>query len=687
MNEEPKSIWRRSWTGPLGFFLWVISLTIVISIIAVAAAWDGGMSFGKTTAIPLVVGLAVSCITLLWIAVVAAVRWFFRWRNLRRVLFALVCLATLVALFYAEENWRGQHAWKKFKTEWEAKGKRCDLAILAPPPVPDDQNFAMAPVLVEAICASMGKTNCRTWYGDKVDALDTTNLVSFRLEMPLYNGKHGQKYPNNTGGWQRGEKFGLKQWQDYFLLNKWHDYYRTIDAAAATNSALSDGNCGLPMVDPATGLPLAVPPQDDADTNTYSVLPEPRPCDDLKTWQRYYLARLASLKPDFTNYFPLPVQSQSPAGDVLLELSRFDSPIEELRYASQRAYSRFPICYNDANPSMILIPHLGPLKWCSQVLQLRAVAELQAGQTAMALDDIKLMLRLTESVRTEPFIISHLVRIAIEQIFLQPVWEGLADHRWTDAQLAALDAELGKLDFLADYDFVMQGEMAMAAGMLDYFRRTGELRETVEMFKDINSRQNESATNLSDQVLMGLARFGPGGWFDQNKVAGSRMRMNVILPIVNRETRTVSPALLVTATNAYTEMRQTPCNWLGRLLFSGLFQCPEKFAYGQWSVDAARIACALERYRLANGNYPDKLDALVPQFLRTIPHDLINGQLLRYRRTNPPSPHGSGAAGGRFILYSVGWNETDDGGKIVFNEKDRWVDRDQGDWVWQMPDK
>ena len=32
--------------------------------------------------------------------------------------------------------------------------------------------------------------------------------------------------------------------------------------------------------------------------------------------------------------------------------------------------------------------------------------------------------------------ISHLVRIAMLQIALQPVWEGLADRQWTEAELS-----------------------------------------------------------------------------------------------------------------------------------------------------------------------------------------------------------------------------------------------------------
>lgn len=64
---------------------------------------------------------------------------------MRRLLFCLACLATLAAIFYAEENWRGRRDWENYKREWEAKGEKFDWQVFVPPPVPDDQNFAMAP--------------------------------------------------------------------------------------------------------------------------------------------------------------------------------------------------------------------------------------------------------------------------------------------------------------------------------------------------------------------------------------------------------------------------------------------------------------------------------------------------------------------------------------------------------------
>jgi hypothetical protein len=101
-------------------------------------------------------------------------------------------------------------------------------------------------------------------------------------------------------------------------------------------------------------------------------------------------------------------------------------------------------------------------------------------------------------------------------------------------------------------------------------------------------------------------------------------------------------------------------------------------------VDLAQVAVALERYHLARGAYPESLDALAPQFLGKLPHDIINGQPLHYRRTSDPSSQSSDAASGQFVLYSVGWNETDDGGEAGL-KKDGSVDIRTGDWVWRYP--
>jgi hypothetical protein len=114
------------------------------------------------------------------------------------------------------------------------------------------------------------------------------------------------------------------------------------------------------------------------------------------------------------------------------------------------------------------------------------------------------------------------------------------------------------------------------------------------------------------------------------------------------------------------------------MLLPALGNVSLKAAQTQTAVDQAVLACALERYRLANGQFPERLDALAPHFLDKLPNDVISGEPLKYRRTSD----------GRFILYSVGWNGKDDNGATAKPAVSRNGVRDvsQGDWVWQFPE-
>ncbi len=583
MNETSKNIRKKSWKGPRGFFLlWLLIL---------AAAFLMIFSFGLSTRIAdSSANLAV--VSIIWATVIAVagfliasfIRWIFCWRNFKRFLFGVACFVTLIALFYAEEDWRGKHDWEKFKREWEAKGEKFNFKDFIPPPVPDDQNFALAPIVASSYAALLDKT------GHEISPLNTNvvnrleMLVSYEVIPPV----------NGIGNWQKS-------------------------------------------------------------TMT-----------DLKAWQDYYRAPAAK-----TNEFPVAPQPQTPARDVLLALSKYDSAIEELRQASHRPYSRFPLEYDKDDPAAILLPHLGALKTCSQVLQLRAIAELQDGQTEKASDDVKLALSLADSIRTEPFIITHLVRFVILQITLQPIWEGLAEHKWSDAQLTAFNSKLAKLDFPADYVFSSRSEPAFHIKLIDYLEQ--KRSRCWEFFNLLgNNDRQDAMTGFPTTVGFYLA---PKGWFYQNEIAMVLMCQKWKVPMVDDLHQMVSPKMVLDGNVAELNMRPTPFNFFARLE-GELGGFAQKTAYAQNAVDLARIAIALERCRLAHGEYPESLDTLAPQFIDKLPHDIINGGPLHYRRTSD----------GQFVLYSVGWNETDDGG-VVGLTKGGSVDRNTGDWVWRYPQK
>ena len=70
---------------------------------------------------------------------------------------------------------------------------------------------------------------------------------------------------------------------------------------------------------------------------------------------------------------------------------------------------------------------------------------------------------------------------------------------------------------------------------------------------------------------------------------------------------------------------------------------------------------AVERYRVAHGNLPETADALVPEFIESVPIDPYSGEPIRYGLL----PNG-------YVAYSVAKNGIDDGGVESENFKEAW---------------
>ena len=68
---------------------------------------------------------------------------------------------------------------------------------------------------------------------------------------------------------------------------------------------------------------------------------------------------------------------------------------------------------------------------------------------------------------------------------------------------------------------------------------------------------------------------------------------------------------------------------------------------------ALRAALASERYRLANGEWPSSLDALVPLYLDAVPVDPFDGQAIRFGRIDEG-----------IRTWTIGEDLTDDGGDV-----------------------
>lgn len=522
----------------------------------------------------------------------------FGWRMVRRYLFCLACLATLIAVFYAEENWRGKLAWEKYKHAQEAKGEALDWQAVIPPPVPDDQNFAMAPFFEDS------RVIWEQWKG-KAGPYDTNRLEHLQLEI-----------------------------------------CRTVLNDPLYAPRLADWN---------------IAPQ------VTSWLDGSKP--DLKAWQAYYRKpAIATAHPhEAASEFPISEQPQTPAADVILALCKFADTLDILRLAARHPYSRFPI---DSDNSWELIPpHFYKLQSSGSYLHLLSAALLESGQVQPAADNVDLLFYLADSIKTEPYLYSFDIRTEIlKSPTLSVIWEGMANHQWSDAQLARFQDKIEAVDLPADCLRALRCERCRQILGLE---AAASARMDLPQVQSLISRYRyEEAIKAR---LERYFRFAPRGWFDQNKIFSSRLLQDTLNAAIDPKSQRVDLKLAHSFSMRIEQVAPGPYNFCAdEIQPPWTWFAPEETVRAQTCLNIAAVACALERYWLANGAYPEKLDALVPQFIKTLPNDIRDGEPLKYRRTE----------NGRFILYAVGLDGKDSGGAY------KWADgKPTRNWIWAFPER
>ncbi len=529
------------------------------------------------------------------------------WSLARRLLVVVAVIITAIALTYAVIDWRGKRAWEAYQS---ARGALPEFAAFIPPPVPDEQNFAMTPFLAplfdfNPLPLQPGQSNWRDTNGHNRVTSEFNVLSSAGDRTPA------------TGVWRQEHATDLGEWVRIMRKAKAHGVAEDAQVSA-------------------------------------------------------------------------PSDRQAAATALLGELERFRPVLEELRQASQRPQARFNIRYNEPDPWSILLPHLAVLRGASHALQLRASAELALANPQAALEDVHLIFHLAGTIKDEPFLITHLVRIKLLDDAVQTIWEGLEARRWSDAQLQDFQAQLGQMAVLRDLQMPLGSERAADNLTFELLRTQ---RDRARMFS--------SLTGAGDSMAY-VFLLAPRGWIYQEQVTCNRLFDDYLTPGFDPAAQQIKPDLIDARTQGLGKVLQgSPASlvWnhlvMARLLLPALGRVFQKSAMDQTGIDQAALACALERHRLATGRYPESLDALKPRFIQALPHDVCNGEALKYRVTQD----------GRFILYSVGWNEKDDGGVVAVKgevqdseglrqaaasgnsgpTRANVQDPAQGDWVWQYP--
>ncbi len=380
----------------------------------------------------------------------------------------------------------------------------------------------------------------------------------------------------------------------------------------------------------------------------------------LGNWMRGELPDMTKVQKVIAADYQLAFPGAKSSGDTLAQFNAIYPFFADFMAASgTRPLCRFNLDYTISPPVMRpLGPITAPIK-LSKIITLHAVLALDHHQPDLALADIKTNYKLLSGTSADPSLVGGLVAIGVAAIDGAAIYDGLARHAWNDAQLVELQDQLAKADFLSKYQFTMRGEI---------------ITETIPNYDWIKLLQTKK------RDVAPMYGFYPAGWLEQDKTKMVNFLFRE-LKSIDPQSRRAFPDInrqveIETEQAESLPWRLAPWNLFFVVSAPTFTNISIKFAVAQVWIDEARIACALERYHLAKGVYPNSLDALAPADIAAVPHDIMNGQPYHYQLR----PDGT------FALYSVGWNQIDDGGKVVYKtDSPSQVDYEQGDWVWPTP--
>jgi hypothetical protein len=378
---------------------------------------------------------------------------------------------------------------------------------------------------------------------------------------------------------------------------------------------------------------------------------------NLAEWQKFFVETKV-----------LPAAGESAAADVLKALESYAPQFEQLRLAGARPESRFPVRYEDG--AAAALPHVSLFQSAAKLYALRLSAHLALGDSAAAYKDFRSGLRLYTALQTEPTLIAGLVRLSVLAIAENTVWSGLVQRQWGAAELEKITADLTQVRLMDDYALGLGSERGFSNLIHDQLLQKG-----ASEVASLMAFSEGGASVPSKPVATALVGLYPTGWVRLSQTRANHYFDEMLARVTQEPPRILTdravPSLPMPMDKVGTIERVRYLLFF--LMTPSLNELERTYGYGQTLLDETRLGCALERHRLAHGGFPASLDALAPSFIPAVPRDVMNGEPLHYRSTGD----------GGYILYSVAWNLTDDGGQT----DPKVHQKQQPDWVWSIPGK
>jgi hypothetical protein len=368
-------------------------------------------------------------------------------------------------------------------------------------------------------------------------------------------------------------------------------------------------------------------------------------------------------------FLDLPEGSAATGQDVLHALDAKFPVLKQLAdEAPKRPQAMFTPALSERElPAMLFalsMAHYNSAQALARMLMLRARAAVDAKNGAEAARSIIAASRVARACEQEPLLIGFLVGITVDAQALEALWLGLRERVFAEAELRQLQEVFAGNDAAKALLQAMRGELAAGVDALEHAQKS---RENI-----LSGLANESSGKSAS------FRRLPDGIFNHWKSVVAEVEMRYLIMPMKRGI----PAAVRAgeALEREIEGKRSVMLHPDWIMAQMMVPAVSQVSLSAWLAAAreqqALAAIALERFFAKHGAYPAKLEELAPEFLPAVPLDACDGRPLRYRRTET----------GRFMLWSVGVDGSDDEGKVTLGAKGsaKLNKRDYlGDWAWQ----
>jgi len=343
------------------------------------------------------------------------------------------------------------------------------------------------------------------------------------------------------------------------------------------------------------------------------------------------------------------IKTETAANNYLAWSDKFQPQFDLIREALKRPYARMDGNYS--NPAEQPLPNFVSVRVVAQTLAQRAKCDLLLGQPDKALQELTLLHDFRHLLEAAPTgkpmtLVSAMINVAVTGLYVDTIADGFQKHAWQESQLVALQKQLAEINLAPFIAGAFECEPVATIHECENI----EPRKMFALGAIITGSQKKPS--LWDRLRgfdTRLWNLIPHGWIYQNMASYLRLSEKIRANLSD-EHYLVTPKKTDRVWREVEKEMEHPglFDLFSAIATPNYGKVMQTFAFNQTKANEAQIACALERYRLAHGDYPETLDALTPQFIEIIPHDIIGGEPLPYQRT----------LGGKFLLIpSAGMSE------------------------------